>query len=154
LDADTESREAHISEEDQAESLQEEPVQLHQAREPDPRQELQCGLTPKEQEVLDTFNLINQSMGSEGPNSEIWNQILKRVNNLQGAVRDPEKFVLSEEQIGNRPVSKRDEELSSVFGSQRELDYYRFVTEVHLSAYNSDRLLKMITKVLHPQILC
>ena len=60
--------------------------------------------------------------------------------------RQASDFVLDPLTCG-KTVKTRNPDLALVFGNQSELDYWRICTEFRLSTFNSNRLLKAVTKV-------
>ena len=110
--------------------------------------------TNKKCSAQDISELMSASAGHQRGISE---KCLHRIRSLEeGSVsrRNPSDFVIdvdtgtsSSLDFEGRTIISRSTDYLNVFGSQSELDYYRFVLSANLSEFHSNQLLNIMTKV-------
>jgi hypothetical protein len=105
-------------------------------------------LLPAEEIVLQSFQQINNDLGSSSIVSEASKQLLSDLSAAPREPRNSAEFVLDPAQLDKEPV-QRSKSLGQVFKTGSEFSIFKFIEQQRLSTLAANKLIKTITKVIY-----
>ena len=105
-------------------------------------------ILPAEEIVLQSFQQINNDLGSSSIVSEASKQLLSDLSAAPREPRNSAEFVHDPAQLDKEPV-QRSKSLGQVFKTGSEFSIFKFIEQQRLSTLAANKLIKTITKVIY-----